>query len=172
MNENFPLVTVIITTYQNVEYLPRAIKSVLGQTYSPIELIVVDDNSPESQARTDTEEVMRRYPDVIYLRHERNKNGAAARNTGIRAAKGEYIGFLDNDDFYFAHHISSCVQALEQNPEDACVLTGVVKIRGGPVLGDKPSAGGISYGYRPASFRESIGHGKQSFLAHGSGEGA
>lgn len=125
------LVSVIITTYHNERYLPRAVESVLHQSYPNIELIVVDDNPPESDARRATELVMQEYPDVIYLRHPENRNGAAARNTGIRAAKGTYIAFLDNDDFYFSDHIASCVAALEAHPDCDCVLCGVVKICGG-----------------------------------------
>ena len=126
-----PLVSVIITTFNNVEYLPRAIESVLHQTYPEIELIVVDDNPPESEARQETEKVMERYPQALYLKHPENRNGAAARNTGIRSAGGEYIAFLDNDDIYFGDHIRKCVDALEKNPEYGSVLCGVLKVRSG-----------------------------------------
>lgn len=123
-----PLVSVIITTYHNETYLPRAIESVLHQSYKEIELIVVDDNMPGSEARIATETVMQHYPQAVYLKHPENRNGAAARNTGIRAAKGKYIAFLDNDDFYFSMHISECVEALENCPEYGCVLCDVIKI--------------------------------------------
>ena len=83
--------SVIITTYHNEKLLNRAVESVLHQTYERIELIVVDDNPPESNARKATEAVMEKYPQAVYLKHSENRNGAAARNTGIRAAKGEYI---------------------------------------------------------------------------------
>lgn len=122
------LVSVIITTFHNEIYLPRAIESVLHQSYPEIELIVVDDNDPGSAARRETERVMQRYPQAVYLRHSENRNGAAARNTGIRAAKGQYIAFLDNDDLYFSDHIASCADALETHPEYGCVLCNVVKI--------------------------------------------
>lgn len=140
-----PLVSVIITTYRNEIYLPRAIDSVLRQSYQPIELIVVDDNPPDSDARRATEAVMAHYPQAIYLRHPENRNGSAARNTGIRAATGRYIAFLDNDDFYFTDHIASCVRALREHPDCGAVVCGVVKIRGGicweqiaPPQGDLP----------------------------------
>lgn len=130
-NEYFPLVSVIITTYCNERYLPRAIDSVLNQNYPQIELIVVDDNHPNSEARRKTELIMKHYPDVVYLQHSENKNGSAARNTGIRASHGAYIAFLDNDDIYFHSHISDCVHALTAHPECKCALCHVVKISQG-----------------------------------------
>lgn len=131
MTMEMPLVSVIITTYHNEQYLPRAIGSVLAQTWPNIQLIVVDDNPPDSPSRRATEEVMARYPQALYLRHPENRNGAAARNTGIRAAEGQYIAFLDNDDFYFSDHIASCVRTLQARPDCGSVVCGVAKIRGG-----------------------------------------
>ena len=74
---------------------------------------------------------MEKYPQAVYLKHSENRNGAAARNTGIRAAKGEYIAFLDNDDVYFSGHVADCVNILEEHPEYGAVLCGVVKVGGG-----------------------------------------
>ena len=68
-----PLVSVIITTFNNVEYLSRSIESVLHQTYPELELIVVDDNPPGSEARQETEKVMQRYPQALYLKHPENR---------------------------------------------------------------------------------------------------
>ena len=140
--EKQPLVSVIITTYRNEALLPRAIGSVLHQTYRNLELIVVDDNDPQSDSRRATEAVMAGYPSVLYLRHPENRNGAAARNTGIRAAKGKYIAFLDNDDLYFSGHIAQCVEALERCPDRACVLCGVVKVCAGLCWEIIPAADG------------------------------
>lgn len=140
--EKQPLVSVIITTYRNEALLPRAIGSVLHQTYRNLELIVVDDNDPQSDSRRATETVMAGYPSVLYLRHPENRNGAAARNTGIRAANGKYIAFLDNDDLYFSGHIAQCVEALERCPDRACVLCGVVKVCAGLCWEIIPAADG------------------------------
>lgn len=137
-----PLVSVIITTYKNEALLPRAIESVRQQTYQNIELIVVDDNDPKSPSRRATETVMEQYPSVCYLRHPENRNGAAARNTGIRAAKGEYIAFLDNDDLYLSNHIAQCVEALQKHPDCDCVLCDVVKVRSGLCWEIVPAATG------------------------------
>ena len=123
--------SVIITTYHNEKLLNRAVESVLHQTYERIELIVVDDNPPESNARKATEAVMEKYPQAVYLKHSENRNGAAARYNGIREAKGEYLAFLDNDDVYFSGHVADCVNILEEHPEYGAVLCGVVKVGGG-----------------------------------------
>lgn len=90
-----PLVTVIIPTYNRASLLPRAIRSVLAQTHRPLELIVVDDGSVD-----DTEAVVRGFADpcIKYIRHPHNQGQCAAINTGIRAAKGDFVCFLDSDD--------------------------------------------------------------------------
>ena len=97
------LVSVIIPTFQRAKYIERAIDSVLNQTYKNFEIIVVDDNDQESEARKEMIKRMDKYSSdsrIIYIKHEKNKNGAAARNTGINVAKGEYITFLDDDDYF------------------------------------------------------------------------
>ncbi len=130
------LTSVIITTYGAPNHLSRAINSVLNQTVSNIEIIVVDDNSPESKERTDTTKVMEDYINinsVIYIQHPKNLNGAVARNTGIGVAKGKYIAFLDNDDFFMPDKIEKCVNAIENNAEADIVLTNVVVIRNGGI---------------------------------------
>lgn len=95
------LVSIVVPTYQRPTFLDRALKSVFAQSHRRWEVVVVDDNERSSEARRATEQFMRRYQDggrVRYLKHERNKGGAAARNTGILAAAGEYVAFLDDDD--------------------------------------------------------------------------
>lgn len=120
------LVSVIMPTYKDKGGLRRAVNSVLSQTYQNIELFVVDDNSPESEWRSHTEKVMLEFsdnPKVHYLKHEVNKNGAAARNTGIKASHGEYIAFLDDDDWFLPEKIEKQVAYLEEHLEYACVYT-------------------------------------------------
>lgn len=112
------MISVIIPTYNRSKYIERAIKSVLNQTYKDFELIIVDDNNPGSEARRELEKKMKKYRNnskIHYVQHERNKNGAAARNTGIKFAKGEYISFLDDDDFYVSNRLESLYYALEKN---------------------------------------------------------
>lgn len=124
-----PLVSIIITTYGGGECLKRAITSVLDQTYENTEIIVVDDNNPDSVGRRNTVAVMHSFtdnPKVLYIQHDRNKNGAAARNTGIRAAKGKYISFLDDDDYYLEDRIRVSTEALEADEGIDGICVGVL----------------------------------------------
>lgn len=112
-----PLVSVIIPTYKRDEILSRAINSVLNQTYSNIEIIVVDDNDPNTDFRHNTELLMKRYENnhqVKYIKHDKNKNGSAARNTGIKWSNGVYIAFLDDDDEFLPDKIEKQVATLER----------------------------------------------------------
>lgn len=119
-----PLVSVIIPSFGGNPSLNGAVDSVLQQEYENIEIVVIDDNEPGSQGRIATESLMEKYRTetrVIYLKHEKNKNGAAARNTGVKAAKGEYIAFLDDDDRFLQQKIERQVAYLEQHTEHGAV---------------------------------------------------
>lgn len=108
-------VSIIIPTYKRSDRIKRAIDSVLSQEYKNFELIVVDDNDPSDIERKLTEEAVNEYlslPYFKYIQHDRNKNGSAARNTGIKATSGDYITFLDDDDEYYPHKIGLQVQVL------------------------------------------------------------
>ena len=112
------LVSVIIPTYKRPDGLERAIKSVMAQTYGNIEIIVVDDNDADSNARTATSEIMYQYkndPRIHYELHPHNKGGAEARNTGLKHAKGSYIAFLDNDDEFLPDKLSKEVGVLKES---------------------------------------------------------
>lgn len=114
-----PEISVIIPTFGRNKELKRAIDSVVSQTYENIEIIVVDDNDPDSEYRLSTEKIMAEYSDkrIVYLKHEKNKNGAAARNTGIRSAKGEYIAFLDDDDAFLPQKLEKQLDFLISRPD-------------------------------------------------------
>ena len=117
MNE---LVTIVIPTYKNRGRLRGAILSALEQSYTNIEVIVVDDNKPESDERASTEVVMGEFYEdkrVVFIQHPKNMNGAAARNTGIRASKGTFIAFLDDDDSFLPQKLERQVSYLNMHPE-------------------------------------------------------
>ena len=108
-------VSVIIPCYKQAGFLTDAIESVLGQTHPHIEVIVVDDGSPD-----DTSDVASRYPRVRCIRQE-NQGLSAARNTGIRESEGEFLVFLDADDRLTPKALESGVQHLRQCPSAAFV---------------------------------------------------
>ena len=115
------MISVLIPTYKNRGGLTRCVDSALAQMCDDdIEIIVVDDNNPDSPARAQTEELMHKYdnePRVKYIKHPQNKNGAAARNTGIKASKGEYIALLDDDDLFLPGKLQKQKEYLEAHPE-------------------------------------------------------
>ena len=111
-----PLVSVVIPTYKRPDMIERAVNSVLNQSYTNIEIFVVDDNSPSFPERHQTEIVMKQFEgnhQVTYLKHDKNMNGSAARNTGWQHAKGKYITFLDDDDEISPRKIQAQVECLE-----------------------------------------------------------
>jgi glycosyltransferase involved in cell wall biosynthesis len=102
-----PLVSVIIPTFNRAHLLPRAIESIRRQSYSPIELIIVDDGSTDgTQEIIGTLEI----PGLIYLRQARNEGASAARNAGIDRATGEYVAFLDSDDEWLPNRLSAAIE--------------------------------------------------------------
>lgn len=115
------LVSVIIPTYGGPEFLPRCIESVLSQTYKNIEIIVVDDNGIDTPKQLETTKVMEKYksyPNVKYICHEVNRNGSAARNTGVKASKGEFISFLDDDDEYYPKFAENQIEVMKALSDD------------------------------------------------------
>lgn len=129
------LVSIIIPTYKRADTLSRAIDSVLRQTYKNLEIIVVDDNNPASESRKHTEKAMEKYRNcnkVLYIKHEKNKNGSAARNTGFRHSSGQYIMFLDDDDEFMPDKVKAQVGLLDSldNSWGACYTNYVRKLKG------------------------------------------
>ena len=109
------LVSVVIPAFNRSAYIGRAVKSVVEQTYAELEVIVVDDCSTDN-----TVEVVSALADsdrrIALLRHDNNKGAQAARNTGIKAAKGAWIAFLDSDDEWLIDSLAARYKvAMEQN---------------------------------------------------------
>jgi glycosyltransferase involved in cell wall biosynthesis len=104
-----PLISVIIPTYKRNDFIQRAINSVLNQSYRNIEIIVVDDNDPGSIYREKTEklifELQDNYENIIYIQQGLNRGAPLARNTGVVNAKGDYIAFLDDDDYWLSNKV-------------------------------------------------------------------
>ncbi len=127
------LVSVVIPSYNRANVLPRAVKSVLAQTYQDFEIIIIDDCSKDN-----TQEVVKNFndPRIRYIRHEINKGGNAARNTGIKAANGEFVAFLDSDDEWLPTKLEKQIPLFD-NPNVGLVYCGFIFIEQGVGQGEK-----------------------------------
>ena len=124
--ENRPLVSVIIPTYNRGRYLPEAIDSVLAQTYTPIEVIIVDDGSTD-----DTATLLAGYGNRIDVLRQPNRGVSAARNSGIRKAAGEYIALLDSDDCWKPQKVAAQIAYFKSNSGMLICQTEEIWIRNG-----------------------------------------
>jgi glycosyltransferase involved in cell wall biosynthesis len=113
---SYPLVSVIITTFNRENYLNKAIESIVEQTYANIEIIIVDDGSTVNYA----ESICSKYANCNYY-YKPNGGLSSARNFGISVAKGDYIAFLDDDDFWRFDKLEKQVEILNNNSSVDCV---------------------------------------------------
>ncbi|MCV6609743.1 MAG: glycosyltransferase [Amphritea sp.] len=122
MNE-MPLVSVIVPVYNGEKYLLEAINSVLSQTYSDFEIIVINDGSTDSSmdivAAINSDKIR-------VVTNEQNIGLAATRNRGLKVAKGKYIALMDGDDISFPHRFEKQVEFLEQNPDIGLVSSNFI----------------------------------------------
>ncbi len=105
-----PLVSVVIPFYSGVEWLCEAVDSVLHQTMTDYEIVVVNDGSPE-----DVTDFLSTYGERIVYHYKENGGPATARNTGIDKSTGKYIAFLDSDDRWLENHLQVQIDAMEQH---------------------------------------------------------
>lgn len=117
------LVSVVIPTFNRAYILAQSIDSVLAQTYSPIELIVVDDGSSDG-----TRELVARYGDRVRYIYQENAGLAAARNTGFTASRGEFLAFQDSDDVWVPWKVAAQVAVMRSNPEIGLVWTDMTAV--------------------------------------------
>ncbi len=119
MTKSWPAVSVIIPTYNRGKLLCKAIKSVLQQTFSDFELIVVDDASTDQTRAT-----IEQFQDsrIRYFRHERNAGVCKTRNTGLAAAQGDYVAFLDSDDEWAPDKLEKQVARFQQSSQEVGVI--------------------------------------------------
>ena len=122
-----PIVSIVLPTYRRVEMLDRAIDTVFAQSLGDWELIVVDDNGRGHPAQAAAAAVIGRHledPRIVYVVHEHNQGGGAARNTGIGRARAPYVAFLDDDDAWYPEKLALQVECFEQSPPDIAVVYG------------------------------------------------
>jgi glycosyltransferase involved in cell wall biosynthesis len=111
MKTPLPL-SAIIPAHNHCEFLYEALDSVLRQQYQPLEILVVDDGSTD-----DTRALVAAYPHPVRYFHQEQRGPAAARNEGIRQARGDLIAFLDNDDLWSPTHLETLAGCLLQEPD-------------------------------------------------------
>lgn len=137
------LVSVIIPTYKRADKLLRAVNSVCNQTYRKIEVLVVNDNENDDDYTRALVELMSKITDtrVRLVFQEKHINGAAARNAGIRIAQGEFIAFLDDDDYWDATKIEKQIKTFATLDESYGAVSTMFK----SFLDDKIIAKSIPY---------------------------
>lgn len=118
---NSPLFSIIVPTYNRAHFLDRTITSVINQTYADWELLIVDDGSTDN-----TKDVVHAYISLdnrIKYIYQDNKRVSAARNNGLRNAKGDYLCFLDSDDEYNTHHLQTFADAINKGYNNNLLFT-------------------------------------------------
>ena len=119
-----PLVSVVIPVYKVEKYLAKCVDSVICQTYSYIEIILVDDGSPD-ECPCICDEYAEKYPNITVI-HQSNLGLSEARNSGLKIAAGKYVYFLDSDDYVWEDAIEILVNAAENEQADIVLFDGSV----------------------------------------------
>lgn len=129
-----PIVSVIMPTFNRASYLQRSINSVLKQSFSDWELLIVDDGSQDGSFNI-VDGYISQFENIRYLKHS-NRKPALSTNVGILASSGEYLSFLGSDDEYKPDHLKFRVEYLNKNP-NVDFIHGGVEIVGSPYVKDK-----------------------------------
>lgn len=114
--KNPNLISVVIPVYNGEKYLAAAVESVFAQTYSPVEVIVVDDGSTDRTA-----DVARSFSGVVYI-HQANQGNSVARNMGLDRCSGAYLSLLDADDYWPKTKCDTQMKYLREHPREGCVI--------------------------------------------------
>ena len=113
-----PLVSVVVPTYNCERYIAQTLDSVLGQSHRQIEVLVVDDGSTDSTA-----DIVGGYGSPVRLIRQQNQGVCAARNHGFAQSGGEFVCFLDHDDYWFPWKLTRQLEAFEADPKAGVVFT-------------------------------------------------
>jgi glycosyltransferase involved in cell wall biosynthesis len=121
-----PQVSVVIPVYNEAANISTALHSVLAQTFSDFEVILVDDGSTDTEA---LDRALQPYLSRIRCFRQQNRGPSSARNAGIREARGKYVAFLDSDDFWLPHHLARQMELLLMNPAVSLVYANAVHLK-------------------------------------------
>jgi len=116
-----PRISVVVPTYARAALLPRALDSILAQTWGNVEIVIADDNRPDSEYAAETKRILEPYlasPDVVYVKTPGGVGGGAARNLALRQCSGDYIAFLDDDDRYLPDKLETQLRFMQERDLD------------------------------------------------------
>ncbi len=124
------LVTIVVPIYKVEQYLARCLDSIVEQIHRPLEVILVNDGSPDGcQAIID--DYVRRYPDIFVSYYQENAGQGSARNLGIAKATGNWLAFIDSDDYVEPEFISGMLKIARENSSDIVVSNFYLETKGG-----------------------------------------
>lgn len=140
-----PLISVIIPAFNASEFIGETLDSVFSQTFTDSEVIVINDGSPDTQ---ELERVLQRFPSKLRYIKQENRGAGAARNAGLRAARGELVAFLDADDTWFPTFIEKQIELLKRNDADLvfadALLFGESPLTGRTFMQGEPPRGEVT----------------------------
>ena len=122
-----PLITIVITCYNKINYIGQAIESALTQTYSPLEVIVVNDGSADDSSAT-ISEFAELFPGRFKVINQENQGVSKARDAGVQVATGKYVVLLDGDDFLASDAVQSWYEYARQHPEFAVIYSDAIRV--------------------------------------------
>lgn len=117
--------SVIVPVYNTALYLQECVNSILNQTLECIEIILVDDESPDGAGAL-CDELKHKYDNITVI-HKKNQGLGHARNSGLELAKGKYIAFLDSDDYVEPDYYKNLIAHCEETEASVCYATGYIK---------------------------------------------
>ena len=122
-NKEYPLISVIVPTYERSALLTRVLDSIYDQSWDRIQVVVVDDNVPGSDWERETREAIKPYrsrKDFLYVKTSGKLGGGGARNLGMRQCSGDYVAFLDDDDRFLPDKLLKQIHFILENELDGC----------------------------------------------------
>lgn len=148
------MISVVIPLYNKEKSISATLESVLAQTYTDYEVIIVDDGSTDNSLKIVRERVKELESERVGVIHQNNSGVSAARNAGILAAKGDYVAFLDGDDLWNREFLKELVQLIEEYPGKSIYGLGCEQIKRGeqPILNESYYRGESGWSYATMAF--------------------
>ncbi len=127
--------SIIVPVYNVEKYLPKCLDSLINQNFSDYEIIIVDDGSPDGSGKI-ADAYAEKYSSLISVIHQKNKGLGGARNTGIDKAKGEYLCFIDSDDWVADNFLTRLDEELNKNDLDILIFNAHMILENGKIIGN------------------------------------